>query len=297
MSGPARRPPPRRGSGLGRGLSSLIPDRAVHETAGGGPVLLRVPIDRVTRNREQPRHDFVDAELESLAESIRTHGLLSPLLVREEDDAYVLVAGERRWRAAGRAGLTEVPVLVTDQADADADQLLLALVENLQRSDLNPVEEALGFARLVETYGFTQEQVAQRVGRDRTTVTNALRLLRLPPRALEALRAGLISVGHGKAMLGLDDPAHLPELLAAIVEQGLSVRATEQRVALLNGRQPKHRAPERPRYASAEELLTRHLGAAVQIKTRPKGGGQIVIRYTDEEELVQLVERIGGEGR
>jgi ParB family transcriptional regulator, chromosome partitioning protein len=282
---------------LGRGLSSLIPDRAVHETAAGGPVLLRVPIDRVARNPDQPREDFHEPELEALADSIRAHGLLQPLLVRDIGGEYRIVAGERRWRAAGRAGLTEVPVLVTDKADREQDALLLALVENLQRSDLNPVEEAHGFARLVETYGLTQQQVADRVGRDRTTVTNALRLLRLPPRALEALRGGLLSTGHGKALLGLSDPALLPDLLLAIVEQGLSVRATEKRVGQLNGSPPKKRSSAAPHYALAEELLTRQLGADVQIKARPRGGGRIVIRYSCEEELTQLVDRLGTEER
>lgn len=296
MTGSARRPT-RRSSGLGRGLSSLISDRAVYETAGGIPVLLRVPIDRISRNPEQPRDGFDDIELDQLADSIRSCGLLQPLLVREFAGEYRLVAGERRWRAAGRAGLLEVPVLVTDRADSDADALLLALVENLQRSDLDPVEEAAGFARLVEIYGLTQEQVAQRVGRDRTTITNALRLLRLPPRALEALRAGLISVGHGKVLLALHAPEHLPQLLAEIVDQGLSVRTTERRVAALNGHAPKPKRAQVSRYASAEELLTQQLGAAVLIKTRPRGGGSIVISYSSEEELVQLVDRIGTEGR
>jgi ParB family chromosome partitioning protein len=260
-------------------------------------VLLRVPLDRVSRNPEQPREDFHEAELEGLADSIRAHGLLQPLLVRDLGGEYRIVAGERRWRAAGRAGLLEVPVLVTDQADREQDALLLALVENLQRSDLNPVEEALGFQRLVETYGLTQDQVARRVGRDRTTVTNALRLLRLPPRALEALRGGLISTGHGKALLALHDPAQLPELLLAIIEQGMSVRATERRVSALNGAPPRKRQAPEPRYASAEDLLTRQLGAQVEIKARPRGGGRIVIRYSCEEELTQLVDRLGGEDR
>ncbi len=295
MSGPGRLPP-RRG-GLGRGLSSLIPERAVHETASGGPVLLLVPLDRIARNPEQPREHFDDAELDELAASIRSCGLLQPLLVREREGEYRLVAGERRWRAAGRAGLLEVPVLVTERAGLEEEALLLAMVENLQRSDLNPVEEAQGFSRLVEDFGFTQQQVADRVGRDRTTITNALRLLRLPPRALEALRAGLISTGHGKALLALHQPEHLPELLAAIVEQGLSVRATERRVALLNGSAAPKRRPAPSRYASAEELLTRQLGAEVEIRAKPKGGGRIVIRYSSEEELIQLVDRIGSEVR
>jgi ParB family chromosome partitioning protein len=295
VSGPARRPA-RRG-GLGRGLSSLIPERAVHETASGVPLLLRVPLDRIARNPEQPREHFDDAELDELAESIRSCGLLQPLLVREGEGEYRLVAGERRWRAAGRAGLTEVPVLVTERAELEEEALLLALVENLQRSDLNPVEESQGFARLVNEFGFTQQQVAERVGRDRTTITNALRLLRLPPRALEALRAGQISTGHGKALLALSEPEHLPELLAAIVDQGLSVRATERRVALLNGSAAPKRRPAPSRYASAEELLTRQLGAEVEIRAKPKGGGRIVIRYSSEEELIQLVDRIGSEVR
>ncbi len=295
MSGPGRRPV-RRG-GLGRGLSSLIPDRAVHETAAGGPVLLRIPIDKISRNPEQPREEFHDGELDALAESIRAHGLLQPLLVREHEGAYRLVAGERRWRAAGRAGLTEVPVLVTERAERDVDALLLALVENLQRADLNPVEQALGFQRLVDVYGLTQEQVAQRVGRDRTTVTNALRLLRLPPKALEALRVGLISVGHGKALLALNEPEHLPELLKAIIHLGLSVRAVERKVAQLNGGPPKRRRPAGSPWSSAEELLTRQLGADVQIKGKPRGGGRIVITYSSEEELVQLVDRLAVEDR
>ncbi|MFH1465772.1 MAG: ParB/RepB/Spo0J family partition protein [Pseudomonadota bacterium] len=286
-----------RPSGLGRGLSSLIPDRAVHATAAGGPVLLRVPIERVTRNPEQPREAFDEADLAALAESIRAHGLLSPLLVRELDGAYVLIAGERRWRAAGRAGLTEIAVLVTDRADHERDSLLLALVENLQRSDLNAVEEALGYQRLVEAHGLSHEEVARSVGRDRSTVTNALRLLRLPPRALEALRAGRISAGHGKALLALDSSEHLPALLAAIEERGLSVRGTEQRVAQLNAAGTPAHEPAPTRYAAAEQLLARQLNAPVQIRAKGKKGGQIVIRYTSEEELVSLVDILSGEGR
>ncbi len=288
-----RRTPRGRPSGLGRGLSSIIPDRAVHATAGGGPVLLRVPLDRVRRSSEQPREIFDDAELDGLAASIRELGLLQPLLVRELEGDYVLIAGERRWRACGRAGLTEVPVLVTDRAEQDQDALLMALVENLQRADLNPVEEALGFQRLTEIYGLTQEQVAQRVGRNRTTVTNALRLLRLPPRALEALRDGLITTGHGKALLSLREPEHLPGLLQAIVEQGISVRATERRVAQLNDGGSLPRKSPAPRYLDAEQLLTRQLGAEVSIKAKARGGGNIVIRYGSEEELTQLVDRLG----
>jgi len=288
-------PPRGRQGGLGRGLSSLIPDRALRASASAGPELLCVPLERVVRNPEQPREAFDDAELDALAESIRSHGLLSPLLVRARDGAWVLVAGERRWRAAGRAGLAEVPVLVTDRADEARDALLLALVENLQRADLNAVEEAQAYRRLVEEHGLTQEELARAVGRDRSTVANALRLLRLPPRALDALRLGRISAGHGKVLLSLRAPEHLPALLAAVEQQGLSVRGLEQRVNFLNGQRQRPAQPTLSRYAGAEELLARQLGAPVQIEARAKGGGRIVIRYASEEELVALVDRLGAE--
>jgi len=210
----------------------------------------------------------------------------------------VLVAGERRWRAAGMAGLKEIPAVVTDRARQARDGLLLALVENLQRRDLGCVEEARGYERLARTFGLTQEVIAARVGKDRATVANAMRLLRLPDRTLEALQAGRIAAGHGKALLALRDPTRIGEALALVEGRDLSVRATERLVDAWNRAAAGEGAaaqPE-PRYGHAERLLSRHLGAPVAIRPGPKGTGRIVIRYGSEEELGALVERIRGPG-
>lgn len=262
-------------------------------------MLRTLPLDSIARNPEQPREDL-GPDLASLAESIRTHGLLSPLLVRRDEasrgERYILIAGERRWRAAGMAGLKEVPALVREGSPSRRDQLVLALVENLQRDDLDPVEEARSFLRLTRDLGLSQEDVARFVGRDRTTVTNALRLLRLPEEALEALRERRISPGHAKALLALPDPALVPEVLTAIETRDLSVRATERLVGTLKA-DPVSRPLREPPLAvrSAADLLTRSLGARVQIRPQSRGGGTIVIHYGGQEELTSLVERLRGE--
>ncbi|MBN1335636.1 MAG: ParB/RepB/Spo0J family partition protein [Deltaproteobacteria bacterium] len=252
-----------------------------------------VPLDRIRRNPEQPREPFDEADLAGLAASIRTHGILQPILLRQEGEAYVIVAGERRWRAAGMAGLTEIPAVITDQARQARDALLLALVENLQRRDLDCVEEAHGYERLVRTFGLTQEGVAARVGKDRATVANRIRLLNLPDRTLEALRAGRITAGHGKALLALADPTRIAQVQALVEARGLSVRATERLVDEWN-RMPRTRPPPVSRFDPAERLLARHLGAPVSIRPGARGGGRIVIRYGSEEELTALVERLRG---
>jgi ParB family transcriptional regulator, chromosome partitioning protein len=296
--------PPRPGSGhpgaLGRGLASLIPDTVRHASAPGGPSLLRVPLDAIVPNPEQPRANLVREELESLAVSIRENGLLQPVLVSEDPSRpgrFVLVAGERRWRAAGLAGLVEIPVLLTERARDPKDHLLFALVENLQRSDLGPVDEARGYRRLQEAFGFTQEEIASRVGKDRTTVTNSLRLLKLPQVAIEALREGGITTGHAKVLLSLHDPARIPTLVRAIEQKALSVRALERLVALANASGTTHPvvASGQGRYRPVEELLGHSLGTRVTIRTRSDGGGRIVISYGSKEELTALVERLRGQ--
>ena len=256
--------------------------------------LRHVPIERLTRNPEQPRSAFDPEALQGLAESIRVHGVLNPILVREEGGRFVIVAGERRWRASGLAGLKEVPVLVTDEASERKDRLILALVENLQRDDLDPVDEARGFRRLNADFKLSQEEIARMVGRDRTTVTNALRLLRLPDGTLEALQGGRIRTGHAKALLSLHDPARITEVVHVIEDRDLSVRATERLVQRLN--EESERAPrEIPApLRRAADLLTRSLGAPVEIRPSSKGGS-IVIRYSADDELTALVERLGGE--
>ena len=283
-------------AGLGRGLASLIPDSALD----GGvldqtpPAYRTVPIDEIRTNPEQPRTHFDREALETLAESIRNYGVLNPLVVRRHEGQYCLIAGERRLRAAGLAGLTEVPVIVRDSPEA-SEQLELALVENLQREDLDPVESALGFQRLVEEYGYTQEQVAVRVGRKRATVANAIRLLRLPANVLNAVRQGRISAGHARAMLPITNERKLERLLVRIIAQQLSVRATETLVARMVSEKTASSSSRRngtDEMDYANQLLSEVLHTSVSIKPRQKGGGRIVIDYANPEDLERLIDYI-----
>ncbi len=284
-----------KGRGLGRGLAALL-TTDTREAAPGAPpadTLVHLPIDALRPNPEQPRDTFAPAALESLAASIREHGILTPLAARRDGDGYVLIAGERRWRAARLAGLERVPVFVRGAAPTLAEQLELALIENLQREDLDPVESALGYQRLVQQYGHTQEQVAQRVGKDRATVANALRLLKLPPAGLDALKQGRISAGHARALLPVEDAEQFAVALATVVTRELSVRATEQLVRGLKKPAPSAKKPDRGLTRLADSL-TRSLGSRVALKPKAKGGGRIVIDYGDAEELDRLVGRLKG---
>ena len=280
-------------SGLGRGLASLIPDSALEldELPAARSALRIVPIDEIRPNPEQPRLVFDSEELDGLAESIATHGILTPLVVRREEGRYVLIAGERRLRAAGIAGLLDVPVVLRE-ADDSATQLELALIENLQRVDLDPVESAKGYHRLVQEYGHTQEEVALRVGKKRATVANAIRLLRLPDEVLAAVRDGRLSAGHARALLPLGDPDVLRRTVAKVIAQRLSVRATERLVASLITvrREGSGESGGRRRTLDyATRLLENSLHTSVAIKPRRKGGGRIVIDYADAEELERLI--------
>ena len=282
-------------AGLGRGLAALIGDD-VHEASFGSrpqDALLRLSLDQLRPNPEQPRERFEPEALADLAASIRAHGVLSPLVARRDaSGAYVLVAGERRWRAARLAGVTDVPVLVLGRALNATEQLELALIENLQREDLDPVEAALGYQRLVQQHGHTQESVAQRVGKDRTTVTNALRLLRLPPAGLAALRERRISAGHARALLAVEDPEQFRAALATVLARELSVRGTEQLVRALKRPAARTRGPDRA-YVRLGDQLTRRLGARVTLQPRSRGGGRIVIDYADQDELARLTGLFG----
>lgn len=290
MSRPAHR--------LGRGLASLIPESALDtaESPTRRSSLRNVPLDEIRPNPEQPRVHFAAADLESLADSIRTHGILNPLVVRRAEGRYILIAGERRLRAAGLAGLAEVPVVVRDAPDAKV-QLELALVENLQRADLDPVECAKGYQRLADDFGLRQDQIAQRVGKDRSTVANAMRLLKLPDFVLEAMRAQRITAGHARALVPLADaPDDLRSVLAKVLAQHLNVRATEKLVARLNTVPRPIRNVERNKRAAtfdyATRLLTESLHSPVEIKPRQKGGGRIVIDYSNAEDLERLITQL-----
>ncbi len=278
--------------GLGRGLGALIPGAA---TPSG---LTEVDVHDIAVNPRQPRHGLDTESIRELADSIQEHGVIQPLIVTEEagdGPRYQLIAGERRWRAAMLAGLETVPVLVKEATPQET--LELALVENLQRADLNPLEEASAYHQLVEEFGLTQEQVAERVGRSRVTVTNSLRLLHLPDGVKDALAENRISEGHARALLGLEEAEHQLRLLGAIEKQGLSVRQTEELVRRLKAgtRAKKRTAMEQtPESRALEDRFRRSLGTKVNLY-RSKRGGRLVIYFFSEEELQAILDRIVGE--
>lgn len=279
---------PERQTGLGRGLSALIPQRA----NAGGP--LELPISRIRPNPFQPRQRIGADELAGLVASVREHGVLQPILVTEVFDGYQLIAGERRLRAAKEAGLERIPAVVRQLADRE--HLELALVENVQREDLDPMEEARAFRQLIDDFGLSQDDLAARVGRARSTVANTLRLLELDPKVQEAIVDGRLSEGHARPLVGLA-PEVQARLLDSIVGQALSVRQTEELVRRI--REPKPAPspaaarPTDPDLERVEEDLRRSLGTKVQL-ARTRRGGRIVIEYYSDEELGRLYERLTG---
>ncbi len=281
--------------GLGRGLGALIP--GVEPRAG----LLEVAIGEIAVNPRQPRHAMEEEALHDLADSIRAHGILQPLIVSQKQPPvagaaqYQLIAGERRWRAAMLAGLRTVPVVVKEVTPQQT--LELALVENLQRADLNALEEAQAYQQLVDDFGLTQEQVAERVGRSRVTVTNSLRLLRLPEQVRQALENGLISGGHARALLGLATAPLQVRVLQVVRKQDLSVRQTEELVRRLSSPPDAPKKPAGVQDADTRVLEDRFrasLGTKVSL-FRSKRGGRLVVYFFSEEELEGLFDRIVGE--
>ena len=280
-----------RKTALGKGLSALIPSARAE---GAGPGLKMVGLDLLDTNRRQPRHRFDDAGLEELSKSIRRTGILQPVLVTKEGGRFRIVAGERRVRAARLAGLSEVPVIVREGV-TDRDHLLLALVENIQRRDLTALEEAEAYRHLKDDFGLTQEDVAERVGKDRATVANALRLLKLPAAVRAALEEGALSAGHARALLALPSAADQEQLAKEVVRRGLSVRATEARVLTLQAgtaKKKKTRSVDADT-RDAELRLARALGTRVVI-LRKRRGGEVRISFFSEEELIGLFERLSG---
>jgi ParB family chromosome partitioning protein len=275
---------------LGRGLSALLPgkDDVPRGTSAG-----EVEIDRLTPSRFQPRRDFSEAALAELARSIREQGIVQPIVVVARGERYEIVAGERRWRAAALAGLERVPITVREKT-SDRDLLEVALVENLQREDLNPLEAAEAYARLREEFQLTQEKIAERVGKDRATVANTLRILKLPMSVRDKIRAGSLSAGHAKALVALASPGDQEQLSEEILRRALSVRQTEKRVArLAAGDKVAHERKGDPFTRDAEEKLSRRLQVRVRI-TRRRRGGKIEIVFGSEEELIGLYERLAG---
>jgi ParB family chromosome partitioning protein len=277
---------------LGKGLSALIPDVPEPRQAPG----LEVDIDLLVPSRFQPRLRADDARLGALADSIRANGVIQPIIVRKVDGTYQIIAGERRWRAAQQAGLLRVPVVVRDVPAGDDSKLLeMALIENIQREDLNPIEEAQAYRQLLDEFHFTQEQVARAVGKDRSSVANTLRLLRLPESVRDEVAAGRLSMGHARALLGLADNSAASRAAREILGRDLSVRQTEALVRRLAGSARKRGAARMVdvHTRAAEEQLSRALGTRVRIVRRRKGG-TIEVQFTSEDELQRLYETFTG---
>ena len=277
--------------GLGRGLGALMGDLTAEEPASKSPYQL-LPLHKVEPNPNQPRQDFDPEQLEALARSIGEHGVVQPLTVRPLPNGYYqIIAGERRWRAARMAELKEIPAVIME-AD-DKKTMELALIENLQRQDLNPVEEALGYQSLISDYGLTQEEAASRVGKSRPAVTNALRLLQLTPEILEMVRNGSLSAGHARAVLSLKSPQKQQQAAQKIVALGLSVRQAE----LLCKNMEREPAPQKPvslaadYVAECEKNLSRHLGRGVKI-VNGKRKGRFELEFYGQEDLQKLLDAL-----
>jgi len=270
---------------LGRGLAALIGDDAADEPATADTRYMRlIPIELVHPNPNNPRHHFDDETIDELAASIRAKGLLQPLMVRQRDTAtYEIVAGERRWRAAQRAGIHEVPAIVRELSDGEA--LEIALIENIQRADLNPLEEARGYAQLMSEFAYTQQQLADSLGKSRSHIANLLRLLTLPEPVLDLVRAGKLSAGHARALVTATDPVALAR---QVVDRDLSVRQTEQ-LAKVVAQSPARRPAPMPKDADTRALeadLSANLRLRVSIDHKPGGqAGELRIRYGTLEEL------------
>jgi ParB family transcriptional regulator, chromosome partitioning protein len=279
---------------LGRGLSALLGEG---QTDGNNEELLEIDLDLIEPNSEQPRTRFTEQNLEELTQSIRVNGIVQPIVVRRKGGRYEIVAGERRWRASQRAGLQKIPAIVKDIAD---DKLLeLALIENIQRQELNPIEEARAYRNLINTIGLTQEIVAERVGKNRTVVTTALRLLKLPDDIQKLVEEEKLSAGHGRALLMSDDADAQRRLARTVIEMSLSVRETEKAIKRIN--KGESQITENKAFKpvidantkAAETKLRRFFGTSVQIQPDGKGtGGKIEIEYYGESDLNRIYELI-----
>src|SRR5262245_8813493 len=283
---------------LGKGLSALIPDAPL-DSAQGRPrsAAVDADIDRLTPNDFQPRGTLDETRLQELAQSIRANGLIQPIVVRREGDRFQIIAGERGWRASNVAGLLRVPIVVRDVVPGEKSQLELALVENIQREDLNPIDEALAYKRLADQFDLTQEQIAAAVGKDRATIANHVRLLRLPEEVRAEVAAGRLSMGHARALLALTADTEQRGLARDVLARSLSVRETEFIVKkIVEGgstppREPAAAPPADPDTRAAEDRLKMTLGTRVRI-VRHGTRGRIEIDFTSEEELIRIFDQL-----
>ncbi|MFH1624803.1 MAG: ParB/RepB/Spo0J family partition protein [Pseudomonadota bacterium] len=275
---------------LGKGLGALIPD--ITQLADDKDSYVYCKVEDITPNKFQPRKQFHDERTDDLVASIKEKGIIQPLIVRQIEDGYELIAGERRWRAAKRAGIKEVPVIIRKVSDTEV--LELSLVENIQREDLNALEEAQAYKRLVEESNLTQEEIAKRLGKNRSTITNYLRLLRLSPEIRDALVTNNITMGHARAFLSLETAAKQREAYRQVLKRGFSVRQTENLVRRLKG-EKKHKLIEKQKDIHLESIrneLVRRLGTQVKVVTRKGGRGKIEIEFYSLEDLDRIIEML-----
>jgi len=275
---------------LGKGLSALIPDADRLDVAGDQ--FFQCPVVAITPNPYQPRQNFLESELEDMAASVREKGVITPLLVSKTDEGYQLIAGERRWRAAQKAGLERVPVVVREVTPTE--QLELALIENIHRKDLNPIEEAMAYGRLLEETGATQESLAKRLSKDRSSIANLLRLLKLPQLIQQDVIDGRLSMGHARVLAGLDTGKQQRALRETIIKKGLSVRQAEELAKRMKGtKSAKKKGGEEDYYfQSLADRLKRSLGTKVEVTRRGKQG-RIVVYYYSDDELDRLLDLMG----
>ena len=283
---------PKKKNGLGKGLDALFIDNSTEDVKSA----VKLGINEIEPNRDQPRKHFDEEALSELADSIALHGVIQPLLVRPiSDGGYQLIAGERRWRASRLAGLTEVPVVIREMTDSEAMEL--ALIENLQREDLNPIEEAEGYKLLMDTYSLTQSEAAERVGKSRPAVANAMRLLSLPKEVLDLIKDGRISSGHGRTLLGLNDKSMMLKLCKEIEEKQISVRQLESIIKTLNN--PKKDKDEKPKkvkrdpyFDECELAIRQELGRKAVVNVKKGNKGTLEIEFFSKEDLQSILETL-----
>jgi len=278
----------RKHGGLGKGLGALIPE----EKEEAKESVSKIDINLIRANEEQPRKYFDDEKIANLAQSIKEHGIIQPIILMKNGDFYTIVAGERRWRAAKSIGIKEVPAIVMEISNK---QLLeISLIENIQREDLNPIEEAIAYKKLIEEFNITQEDLAAKLGKSRTAITNSMRLLNLDKRVQDYLIEGVISEGHGRAILGISDFDMQNEVAQKIIDEGLSVRQVEALIRQLNSeKKPQNKSKQKqqnPYINEIKEKLESYLGTKVQLTTNKKNKGKIEIEYYSTDDLNRILE-------
>ena len=276
--------------GLGKGLGALISENEESTNESGNKLF--IPLNKIKNNADQPRKSFDNEKIAELAESIKHHGIIQPLILMKENDDYVIIAGERRWRAAKMVGLKEVPAIIMDVTDKEV--LELSLIENIQRQDLNPLEEALAYKKLIDNFKFTQEELSKRIGKSRTAITNCMRLINLDDRVKEYIIQGVLSEGHGRALLAIDDGDLQYAIAQKVIDESLSVRELERLIKKVYATEKKKKNDDKVDdnniyYKNIEEKLQSYFGTKINLSYK-KDKGKIEIEYYSEEDLQRILD-------